>query len=422
MLAHTLTPAGAPKPVYWIVDHDTHESLMVRVPLQRGGQLREAVFRLGHDRPNIPTGMQPPIEPDSACTQIRAFIDRHQPQPALLEGLKWLTEAWHQAGSSHPSLAWQIMAVMRYLANEVLGPDSLVYRSTSELGRESSFQALVRRLLADAPAAIHHYNQAVLSHLEAGLRPLELTLERIELPLWLLRWNRPREPIFADLADHTPQAALADGTLLDLDEIFTEAEKPDAGTNRDRLRVAPRALTFTAWSRSEQASLFIHGTGGALYDRVMETWWHTWMGDEKPLCPAAVASADVHIPFDVPMHDADDERHAIWWRHHLPHNIDRYQAVHPQTRIEKQEIIQLLSQPMNRDIKQGWFEKLKNLNRRLAEEHTDAIEQADRQLKQVHIGRINRQLALRRDWPLFAYAAEQLQELSEQLKRACTRP
>jgi hypothetical protein len=84
-------------------------------------------------------------------------------------------------------------------------------------------------------------------------------------------------------------------------------EKPDF--------VAPRALTLTAIARLALCDAFIHGTGGARYDRAMERWIRAAFGEEAhaALSPMTVATATRHAPLArfVPSFDASATPEAL---------------------------------------------------------------------------------------------------------------
>ena len=60
----------------------------------------------------------------------------------------------------------------------------------------------------------------------------------------------------------------------------------------------PRALLLTLLARLCLGDVFVHGTGGATYDVVMEHWASQWLGVD--VCPSVVASATLRLPFDIP--------------------------------------------------------------------------------------------------------------------------
>jgi hypothetical protein len=71
----------------------------------------------------------------------------------------------------------------------------------------------------------------------------------------------------------------------------------------------PRALFMTALVRLCMCDLFIHGTGGARYDRAMEIWMEDWLGIE--VGSIAVTTADLHLPLVDGDEDVMDVTEAI---------------------------------------------------------------------------------------------------------------
>jgi hypothetical protein len=106
---------------------------------------------------------------------------------------------------------------------------------------------------------------------EARVRPLRVEGARVELPLWWMpgRVGRARRAVWSD-----------ELAALKVDEL------------------APRALAMTALVRKELCDLFIHGTGGGVYDRITDLWLGEWLGGGA-LAPTAVVTATRHLPFDV---------------------------------------------------------------------------------------------------------------------------
>jgi len=95
------------------------------------------------------------------------------------------------------------------------------------------------------------YNQAVSSHQECGIS----MLGEDELPLWYGNRNSRR------------------------------------GSPRDS--VHPRALLLTLLARVSIGDLFVHGTGGMVYDKIMEQWVLKWLGITP--CPATMATAMLQL-------------------------------------------------------------------------------------------------------------------------------
>jgi hypothetical protein len=65
----------------------------------------------------------------------------------------------------------------------------------------------------------------------------------------------------------------------------------------DRNRIHPRALLLTLLARLGVGNLFVHGTGGEKYDRIMERWCRNWLGVD--VCSQAMATATITLPFEI---------------------------------------------------------------------------------------------------------------------------
>ncbi len=88
-----------------------------------------------------------------------------------------------------------------------------------------------------------------------------------------------------------------DISILDKNELpLWNGKTNDIVTSKfDDLR--PRALLLTLLARVLLGDLFVHGTGGYTYDKVMECWLSEWL-HIKP-CAMTMATATVMLPFQV---------------------------------------------------------------------------------------------------------------------------
>ncbi len=126
---------------------------------------------------------------------------------------------------------------------------------------------------------------------------------RCELPVWAYRPGEPRRRLLIE----------RDGDRV---HLFADAERIAEigiddlkrwGTARAALgRVngylfRPRALTLTLWARVFVGDLFIHGIGGAKYDRITDGLIRRYYGVEPP----AMACVSATLRMDLPRDDAD---------------------------------------------------------------------------------------------------------------------
>jgi hypothetical protein len=386
---HTAAEAHSAAPLHLIVDHDAIAALSLEVPRQTNDALHVEHLHLGPEQPAIPAGFQPPVDGEAVRDKLR----RH-PRAALLEPIR-------RAFADLPacdSLAQQMAVVLARLKRPWIGDQPVLF--VSDLAKLEAFQALIEQMRAEPRRCALAYNRAVAAHPEAGVPPLAITHEWIELPLWACGWRQPRRRVFADVAGHTTLLVTPDGEPID----------PRA------LTLLPRALTLTAVMRSALCELFIHGRGGGVYDRVTDQWWHQFTG--QTLAPATVVSADVRMSFDVPSAEPRDLAAAQWHAHHLPHNLDRALALSGPLVREKRRLIDAMDRdcdPWRRGLS---FRAIHHINDELQQRHPEAVQRARENLLNARQGIVNRAVLDKRDWCFALYDGPMLAQLADRITGA----
>lgn len=268
-----------------VVDQDEAEFAVIRAPV-RDGRNRLAVQELklcDPPSPGIASASLPPFEAKSLKPAGGPFA-----LPAVSWGAASITESL-LSRRSEPTAARQVAeASFDLLASHVQRP-ALLYAST--LASAEAFRALVEQMAREPARAIGAYNEAVARFPEAGLTPLaaDAAKNRWELPLWRLENGKPRQRVWSD--------ALNAETLNGL---------------------APRALLLTGFLRLTACELFVHGKGGAIYDRATEAWLSTWLG--ATLAPTVMISADLLLPFEEAAVSPSDVNAAVWRAAHARHD------------------------------------------------------------------------------------------------------
>ena len=112
--------------------------------------------------------------------------------------------------------------------------------------------------------------------------------------------------------------------------------------------------------------------------------------------------ADVRIAFDVPQASRSDLHRAVWYRHHLPHNIDRALG---QPDRRKSQLFNV-KDPVA-------FTELHRINEALVAAHPRLISSAQQSVAEARIGVANAAVAGKRDWSFALYPSEQLETLRQ---------
>ncbi len=198
-----------------------------------------------------------------------------------------------------------------------------------------AFQWFVAHLLARLPQFRAVYNEALreyrrLHHVRSLSHPAPDLAEDgpwLEAPLWVWTADDPRRRrLFARTAG---------GEIVLSDRGSWQARLPlgaesDAGRaverlmelQRGKVRIRPRALMTTLWARLALGDLFIHGIGGAKYDRVTDLLIERFFGLAAP--GFMVVSATLHLPIERPRATAADARAIEHELREMTYHPERY--------------------------------------------------------------------------------------------------
>jgi hypothetical protein len=381
-----------------VVEHNTIEPLAIDFPTQRVKELssQSLVFGDTTESAILPPNRLPPIDPASIQRAIRG-VGRAAVQ-ITRAGLDQVIEAFAQQVDP-PNRSVQVSEVIATLKRDCLN-QPMHRLPTSQFVT----QGFIERLLADPVGCVRAYNRAALAYPEAGIRPLYLGRDVVEAPLWA-QGEGASTPVFVDLG----------GSKQPL--IFTQGQALDLTGNGAIQNLRPRAITLSAIMRSELCDLFIHGTGGGVYDQVTERWWHDWTGEG--LAPKAVVSADVYLPFDVPTATPGEHTRAQWFSHHLPHNVDRYAKSQDEQdaalSAEKRALLDHMNHDRDKRRRAKAFKRIHAINAELQRRYDVLIQSARRQAEDARMGVFNAQIARRRDWCFALYPEAQINVLKQQI-------
>ncbi|MEM1027339.1 MAG: hypothetical protein AAGJ38_04585 [Planctomycetota bacterium] len=393
LAAHALSESASIAYRNVVVDQDVYDPLALMLPHRNPrhpGRLLTQVFRLGSVTADVPVGMQPPVEPAVVETNLRDLPTDACPWvQAVRDAFLGTEEA--------PSLAAQLDTAVRRLLPSFAAAEPATFASAMLAGESE----MIDRLLHDAPRCAKLYNAAVKKFPEAGMKPMSVEPDRVEVPLWALRWMRPRQRVYVDIADSSPMFITDDGEPLALEGVD--------------ITLAPRALLMTALlRRPDRSGLFIHGTGGWAYDRITEWWWRDWR--DETLAPMVLATADVYLDFDdVPHGPPETLRQAIWRAHHLPHNLDRILGLDHAGVHEKRELLQHMDDDRDKARRRAAFQRLHQINCDLAAQHPEVLAEARRAVEDARLGVANAAIARKRDWSFLLYPPEKLETLRQRI-------
>jgi len=205
-------------------------------------------------------------------------------------------------------------------------------------------------------------------------------------------------------------------------EHFEFGEDGNSSENLNRLRdligkgikIRPKAIVNTMYSRMFFSDLFIHGIGGAKYDQVTDEIIGEFFDVEPP--KYAAVSATLHLPykpFDVSDNDIHELKHVI---KDMGYNPDRYasgeimeDAEMESMVSEKKELIAM--ETHDSEERHKAFERLKELNALMKEKISPLIREKEKELGDLEKKIRYNSIVTNREYPFCLYPEAMLGEL-----------
>ena len=274
------------------VDTDPSEGFVVKVPSYAGGEYRRVAHYAAPGAANM-LYMDAPTRED----EVIAFAEN------VLRDLRSLPDRFFSFGEVFiqmelrrelPTMMVEAMILLRR-SYTTRWPQGTLELPLSELCRTAPFFTFAFELLARAPEAAAAFNETLAAYrAEHGIRSkanpfpdLVTDGQNVEALFWIGK-DGVRLPLTVTMRGGGP-ALLLDG----VHEIRDAAALREFCQTRN-FQLWPRAVALSILNRLFVADLFVHGTGGAKYDRITDGFIARFFGVTPP--PFAVASATLKLP------------------------------------------------------------------------------------------------------------------------------
>src|SRR3989304_3280705 len=219
------------------------------------------------------------------------------------------------------------------------------------------------------------------------LPDLKVLGDSIEMPFWV--WKAEGQRAKCYLMNEGDDIKITDGT-----EVLVTLKKGDDVINHITrlktlmeagIKIRPRAITTTMFSRLFFSDVFIHGIGGAKYDTITDAIIKEFFGIDTP--DFVTISATLFLPLDT--YDVDEGTPYELQRimHDMRYNPERYASKETRSNPEfmnrakeKQGLLKMMAVG-NADEKGRYFRQIKELN-------TLMLTQINPELKRIQ-GEIN---------------------------------
>jgi hypothetical protein len=430
------------------VDNDEAGGLVLRFPVREGGAddppgavaevVRTAEVRLADVAPGMAyEEVSVRSLRQQAVEGVRAALVPGPMADAFRRWWRLLAEAAPRAANLREALV-----VARRRLEEACGTRNLEL-PVSRLADGEAFRLFVAEMLRWHEELFAAHNESLAEYRRvyrerSAAQPVpDLAREGacIEMPFWVWRTGEARRRLWVEPADET-RAPLAVGALRQArqpDALRLFAERDAIGTIDIRARrgsggrpadvdqlaalrqagwkIRPRALTLTLFARLAVGDVFIHGLGGALYDKVTDGIFERLFGVRPP--EIVLASCTVRLPVEAyPSTPRDLEaarRRVRDWRF----NPDRLLSGADRSRAEATALIDekwrlIREREATRDGRSRAWRRIRAINESLAALAPDGPRAAAEDLARVERELKWNAILQSREYPICFYPAEEL--------------
>jgi hypothetical protein len=429
---HQAAAIGNAVAIHLIVDNDTMKSSFVRVlggdpehpqvvnvPLDGGPSGAPYEDRLIHDRSVF----------DSFGRRVRECIAGMVRDPIIDEF--WPIVQKCATATQHLG---DVIARGRHLYEKRWGWRTLQVPQ-SVVCEQMSFLRLVVHLCSDYERFREIHNRAIriyrrVHRLRSKSHPfpeLQHVNEWCEIPLWTWTTEEPlRRRVFVrrtrnvlEITDGTTWIQEVPGVVCGSFDTFVSWWRDQARKGR---RIRSRAVITTLWARLCLSDLFIHGIGGAKYDRVTDEIIRDFFQCEPPGYCTATATLQLPVPSPrIETHDISRLRQLIREIEFHPERFISLEQLAPPQREVVEDCInrkwQWIQQTASCGDARQRFLAIRECNRALGAFLASDRQQLERLLKSLLQQMASKQILTSRDWPFCIHSAQQVDELFHSFER-----
>lgn len=317
-LLANLAASQSANAVNLIVDNDLCPPATIAVPTRLDGAPTVVHEPFAQPAPRIPFEERLLRErellrtfPERVQAHLQYFPEAYRASPPLIASFPDLS-AWRAAvlPAAPPEPLGLTLAAIRRELEQRAGVTNLEL-PLSQLAQTTAFRSFSLSLLADLPRFAASYNAALAAYrrqnrIRSKAHPapdLETQGGWLEAPLWIWTTENPtRRRLFVRTSPNRMEWTDLQGWRAELptpDSLHDDRfQRQWAALEAAGVKLRPRALLTTLYSRLVLCDLFIHGIGGAKYDEVTDALLSSYFGITPP--HYLTATATLRLPIERP--------------------------------------------------------------------------------------------------------------------------
>ncbi len=300
----------------------------------------------------------------------------------------------------------------------------------SLISKTDSFLQFFLHITANLKSFVNIYNTKLseyrnLKKISSKANPLPDLMEKgfvVEMPFWIWKEGESRKSLFASVANDSRISILCENRIVEHFDFGGRNGSTKNLENLERLKglisngikVRPKAIANTMYSRMFFSDLFIHGIGGAKYDLITDEIVREFFGVEPP--GYATISATLHLPYkplDVSKEDVKTLKHVI---KDMGYNPDRYASDKIMEGSEMKSMLRekkelIAKESHDAKEKHLTFDRLKQLNGLMKEKISPLIKEKEMEIEDLEKRVKYNSTVTNREYPFCIYPESMLEEL-----------
>lgn len=248
------------------------------------------------------------------------------------------------------------------------------------------------------------------------LPDLKILRDSIEIPFWVWRAGGKRAKCY--MVNEGDDIKITDGaevlvTLKKGDDVINNIPRLKTLTEAG-IKIRPRAITTTMFSRLFFADVFIHGIGGAKYDTITDEIIKEFFGIDPP--GFVTISATLYVPLDAYDLDIKVLQELQRTVSDMCYNPERY-AASKETQSEpefvnrareKQRLLKMMTVG-NADEKRRYFSQIKELNKLMLTLINPELKKKQKEITIVRDKLVYNEVVRFREYPVCLYPMKVLE-------------
>lgn len=228
----------------------------------------------------------------------------------------------------------------------------------------------------------------------------------IEVPFWVWEAGGNRGKCFVVNEDKVIKITNGSDTLIVLkknEDVIQQVFQLKA-LNNAGIKIRPRAITATMFSRVFFSDVFIHGIGGAKYDTITDEIIREFFSVDPP--SFVTISATLFLPFTMACLDSKNLPHDL---REMVYNPERYasEEVKNSTEFirlaeEKQTVLRMMANG-NKNKKRQYFSRIKELNTAMFHKISGEVFKKQERMSELRNNLTYNEVIKFREYPIYIY-------------------